>query len=254
MSEKAFVFRIGPIPEIGDGSSLYFVFPAPPDSYSFAAPDDRAGWQAIAKVHDLAQLACEPALDNANKPEGVIPEAYDTERSQALAMMTYMHLAGEPIQGLTLLGTLTGLIDVTRDYLNSDYAAGLAVKKPLLATFSAKPNIQTAAWLGDGDDRRKRVVFEFTDLKFDGDDATIRFGVDFMEVPEYAVDAMRRGFGLDTLPMPWIGSETKKRQVNDFAMILLISALCALAAMKTAAEGGTGYYDIADMNIICEII
>jgi hypothetical protein len=248
MSDKDFVFRVGPL-AAGTEEFIYYVFPGQPGNYAFAGRDDAAIWPQITKDYDAASLVCEPLLDTSDKPDAVAVAPYDRNYAHAIAVMTYENLEGAPLSEVLSEGLISDFVIAARDYLQSRYVTSGASLGALSASFEGEPGIETGADLEEPEDRRARLRFRLRDASGE----RIAFGVEFHDGPAFAVDAMRRGFGLDAVPMPVVETASGRDKPDDTIMLLLISALTALSRMEPGTTEGKSRYRMRDMRVACVI-
>ncbi|MEZ5875591.1 MAG: hypothetical protein R3D30_12470 [Hyphomicrobiales bacterium] len=261
MSDKDFVFRLGPMPGQCNCLNIYYIYPGQPNNYAFTARDDEMAWQRIVRDYDPSLLACEEELMGPATPKGVACEPYDKYTSRALVIAAFDNLPKHPLRNVKNENLISDFVLAVCEYLDSDYAKGSIGFGSMTAKFVGEPGIRTRATLQQTSKEKQYLEFVFDNLQWlEGRLAEsteqgqqIRFGVNFQNSPDFAVDAMRRAVGMGSLPMPFLGTGSEDGTPNDLIMLLLISALTALSYLKSDQIGATGTYEIGGARLTCFI-
>lgn len=243
MSDKDFVFRIGPIEKPDGDLFLYFVYPGLANNYRFPAASDEAAWAQISEEYDLSLLSCEPALE-AGKPPSVSVEPFDPYTQYAIALMVFENLPGRPVKNVRADSILPDLVRASHDFLGSGAPAAIAENR-FIVRLQGAPNVRAALEVRQLPDARHQITFDVSGAE--GSDGT--FGVRFQKKPHFAADAFVRAFGDDIVPMPFVGETDEGGATNDMTLLLTVAALNTLSRIDRGTMTGRGNYSIGEVSV-----
>jgi hypothetical protein len=257
---KQFAFKVGPL-EPATRESAYFIYPGTPDHQVSMAPDDVSGLRDLLQWYKGGVLVCEPQLRTAAEQLGLECESYDVERAHALGMVSFDLVLAERLAQVEPQEIVYAYGTACAEYFRAaswNYAfAGRTVG--LLITGSVKRRVE-ARILGPQGEQKGLVLFEPDSLsslsqKTDAKEiveALLRVGAigcDFSDEPAYAVDAMRRAYGLDSFPAPIKLVAGKTEPLSSEDLLALSVALRAISALRDPAEETSAEVSVGKLNV-----
>jgi hypothetical protein len=243
-----FIFKIGALP--ATKNSAYFVYPGRERAETFFAPADQAALAAIRAAYSHEDLECEPQLAPAARELGLTEGAITPDRAAMIGLMTFeVALPGQfqEIKQTELVyqyGLACGefwraapwCFDCAREILELVFRGD--VREAVEAVIFGRTGEPSGLTMFPGSGSASRVDALYRQGLTDGGPNLSTLGVSFDADPAFAVDGMRRAFGLERFPVPVKLLSGDRVRLREDDLLALTIAQRAVANLTVAGAPG----------------
>ena len=259
MSEKHFVFQVGPIP-VKDGDVLaLFVEPGNAEARTFMADDARTGLEQIVKVYGGAALECEPELASVAAEFGIRPGALTDERRHAIGIVAFEMVFGDLLIGIDRAGIVYRFGVAASAFWRAAPWRHSAVRR-IAVEFSGSASGTFEGMLMGGDLKFglslypqagtiDRVVALTAANRVEDAARVDSLIATFDDNPAYAVDAMRRAYDLPRLPVPMRMADGRGVRLAEEDLLRLAAALNAASFLNDDVRASTSTVAVDDLSV-----
>jgi hypothetical protein len=254
-----FVFKVGPIFRNDNVVNAYFVYPGSPGYQVFFANDDRSGLSHIAAAFPHTFLACEPQMYNIGREFGFRLGSFTDETAHMLGLVTFdMALPGQ-LQQIEREELIYQFGTACAEFYNASpwrFASatgtlGIAITGSVRCRLEARilgsAGIEYGlATYSIGSVHSIKNPLEDEHLIIPSSLDTL--GVTFSDSPDFAIDAMRRAYGIPKLPEPVKIANGERIHLVDQDLLILTASLRGTAVLSDNDNESIAQVQVADLS------
>jgi len=254
------VFKIGPLEQGTGDVYAYFVYPGDVDHRAFFGHDDNSVLSEILGVYLPAELACEPQLSAAASPLGIKSRELTLDEANQVGVMAF-ELAFPGQLSHIQAATFFQIAEASKLFVESapwnrpiarqtiGIAATRSVKRRLSARILGSKGASVGLALFPSSQAIDQIVdlFDAGKLQEAADIETL--GVSLEDGPPFAIDAMRRAYGLLKFPSPLKTESGTRQRLDDLDFLLLAAALRAVSMLSDEIRESNSQVSVGDLEI-----
>lgn len=254
------VFRIASIPQARATVNAYFVYPGSPDRQVFFDDEDRTALEEILEVYSADGLACEPALAPAAREVGVPTRELTADEANQVGVMAFeLAMPGQltkvSAQAIYHFGTASRVYHEASPWKNqfAYETIGVAltgdIKRRLSARILGVTGPSAGLVLYSSPASIDQIVDRFEHGQLDRAESVDALGVTFEEAPGFAVDAMRRAYGLSWFPLPTKLRAGVRVAMEDEDFLILAASMRAVSALSDTSRESEAQIRVGDREV-----
>ncbi|MEA2860005.1 MAG: hypothetical protein QOC72_2044 [Methylobacteriaceae bacterium] len=255
-----FVFKVGPIAGLPTRAWAYFVHPGRENRETFFSANDRDAFAQLMLEYQPGELECEPQLASEGRELGIASGKVTPDRAAIMALVTFDIAAPGHFQNVQRhdliyqYGMACNAFWRSRARLSEKSVGSLLItfRGDFTATVEASilggggGEFGLGLFLQRGSLHRLAQPIECADIEITSMDL---LGVSLAREPPFAIDAMRRAFDLERLPVPLRAKDGRRTQVSEHELLILTGALRAIAAMGGPDQNGAAEIALHDLSV-----
>lgn len=254
------VFKIGPLEQDRVGAYVYFVYPGDVDRRAFFGRDDRSVLSEILRFYSVGELACEPKLSTAASQLGITSRELTPDEASQIGVMAFeLVLSGQLNQ--VHPAAIYHLAGASRLFVESapwnqpfalqtiGIAATGAVKRRLSARVLGSKGASAGLALFSSPAAINHMVDLFAAGKLEETQNVDTLAVSLEDRPPFAIDAVRRAYGLLKIPIPLKINSGKRAPLDDLDFLLLSAALRAVSVLSGGNEESNSQVRAGELEI-----
>ncbi|SRR6266481_2315928 len=255
------VFKIGPLEQGAGDVYAYFVYPGDVDHRAFFGHDDSSVLSEILGVYSPAELACEPQLSAAASPLGIASRELTPDEAKQIGVMAF-ELAFPGQFNHIHAAAFFQLAAASKLFFESapwnrpfarqtiGIAATGSVKRRLSARILGSKGASVGLALYPSSQAIDRIIDLFEAGKFEEAADIETLGLSLENGPPFAIDAMRRAYGLPKLPAPLKIEAGKRARLDDLDFLLLAAALRAVSVLSSENKESNSQVRVGESEIL----
>jgi hypothetical protein len=255
-----FVFRIGPLPA-DETTFAYFAHPGRCGEETFFASSDRDALARIASTYAGEPIEVEPDLAEAGGSMGMLPGPITPNRARMIGSMAFDIALPGRFQAITVMGLLHEFSVACAAFCRAAPWQWSYARNPLRIEVQGSAScVCDGVVMGWRGEPFGLALFPQTGIVERLGTATLRdlpnavadlttLGVTFDSEPAFAVDAMRRAFGLPRFPVPVHLIDGRWGDLGDGDMAKLIAVLRAIEVLTDAGVDSAGHLRAGDLEV-----
>jgi hypothetical protein len=241
-------------------SQVYFVLPPKEGAIAYRAEDDRDGLTQILRDYDAASLECEPELASAAVAVEIKPGEITPQRAQWMAGMAFDLALGDRYQSVNQKLAIYAFALACKEFWNAAPWRYQNLSRPVCLSFEGAPHRRLVGVLTNGSDERAFTLYRDLEtvhaaLELAGQGRpeeaarSVSLVVNFGDQPAYAVDVMRRAYGLSWIPIAAKMEDGKGSPLDDLDLLTLGAALKAVSTLTDEVTQGGALVQAGDLKV-----
>jgi hypothetical protein len=255
-----FIFKIGPIP-VNDGVvNAFFVHPPHDDAISFFGGTDREGLEQAVARYGAGELECEPDMAHAGSEFGIRAGNVTPERAHMIGLMTFDIALPHHFDAVEQEGIIYQFgLSCSKFWSASPWCFRFQKQPMRISLAGAVENVFEASVLG-GDTEyglflypQPGSIMQAVELAQAGElekaGRLDSLGVTLPNGPGFAVDGMKRAYGLVRFPVVTRMANGAGVPLGDLDLLSLAAAMSAVSYMTDTNTIGIGRVTVGGMEV-----